>query len=121
MQWKNTLPDVLYDRRPPGRYARHFGEHVARIAALLACATLWVAYRGFMKPVTVWERSRHRGRSEWQHNHVQDGHVPENQLRPIACTPEQEKGWSNDVWRKRLTFQDGQKILPSKRRPRSHV
>lgn len=49
-----------------------------------------------MKPITVWLRLDEK-KQQWNHNHIEDGHVPIVSTKPIG-TPHQTKVWSKGTW-----------------------
>lgn len=60
-----------------------------------------------MKPIVVWERWNPKT-EKWEHNHIDDKRVAENQTHPVG-DEEQTKIWQKQKWRHYLAYlqQDG--------------
>jgi hypothetical protein len=58
-----------------------------------------------LKPITVWEKFNVK-EQRWDHNHIEDGHVPINQNKPTG-TPEQTKTWESGTWMFFYKYLDG--------------
>jgi hypothetical protein len=62
---------------------------------------------GSGKPVTVWERWVGERRDQrLEHNHVEEGHVPLDQVAPTIKHEAQRAAWRQAQWVKTLAFLD---------------
>lgn len=58
-------------------------------------------------PVTIWKRFNDETRC-FEHNHIEDGHIPHKQETPTAVTSEQARNWKGALWIRRFGYlEDG--------------
>lgn len=56
--------------------------------------------------ITVWERKNEQG--EFEHNHIEDGHVPTDQ--PLPHSPTQERAWKHAEWKRTYAYLIDRKV-----------
>ena len=65
-----------------------------------------------MKPITIWLcwTKQKNGSHEWEHNHIEDGHVEGDFPKPVVDVPGQ-KGWKNFKWSKMHAYLDDKGVV----------
>ncbi|MDF2534116.1 MAG: hypothetical protein K0R18_273 [Bacillales bacterium] len=59
-----------------------------------------------MKPITVWEVAKGNDVIEYEHNHIEDGHVDGEYPLPLKPEFTNQKSWKNFSWRKTFAHLD---------------
>lgn len=62
-----------------------------------------------MKPITVWVRFD-KDAKKWSHNHIEDGHMGNKQLKPIGSKA-QTANWSKGMWMYEHKYLDNNKVV----------